>query len=136
MRSQTSRKGFGTSCSTRNMFPLFPHGGIAKARFGVHCGCGGHSQEVRTLFAGCLYAPTRKKSKEYHGTLDLCRLPGGQMAKVERRDRPKRVLGRLRRPLRASLGEPKGPKTELTTVRRAARRSLLGLFGRSRKGYS
>jgi hypothetical protein len=45
--------------------------------------CGGHSQEVRRLFAGCLRAPTRKKSKEYHGTLDLCRLPGGQMAKVE-----------------------------------------------------
>jgi hypothetical protein len=45
--------------------------------------CGGHSQEVRRLFAGWLCAPTRKKSKEYHGTLDLCRLPGGQMAKVE-----------------------------------------------------
>ena len=24
-----------------------------------------------------------KKSKEYHGTLDLCRLPGVQMAKVD-----------------------------------------------------
>ena len=37
------------------------------------------------FFMGWLRAPSRKKSKEYHGTLDLCRLPGGQMAKVELR---------------------------------------------------